>query len=303
MLEVAQHAVSGQPMAEALDNITGRARRRWHWMRYDDPSPEKLDEMREELLDHVAARAAQDPALTDETARAALWTAAECSLGVMSVGCFPNGDQEIVFPLIDEQLSSENIAFNDVIEQAPTAQTWLTTFTTCLISGLMWDRQRGIGLLLRSDYAPAIREGVPYSTLTSTSQPADLAAMDALCRYLTEASGHLPCDWPTVPLGKPDPVERAEAAHRLDTAGHLTPDQQLLRVLLDDDQHTFEQALVTRLVEHRDSAEAADAMPRTLLPVGLVAVAGLAVQVHGWELGVVSGYLPSALLGSPVALQ
>ncbi|MEE1769068.1 hypothetical protein PUR34_13125 [Streptomyces sp. JV185] len=156
---MAQHVVSGQPMAEALDNITGRARRRWHWMRYDDPSPEKLDEMREELLDHVAARAAQDPALTDETARAALWTAAECSLGVLSVGCFPNGDQEIVFPLIDEQLSSENIAFNDVIEQAPTAETWLTTFTTCLISGLMWDRQRGIGLLLRSDYAPTIREG------------------------------------------------------------------------------------------------------------------------------------------------
>ncbi|WP_311203070.1 hypothetical protein [Streptomyces atratus] len=120
-------------------------------------------------LDHVAARTAQNPALDDETARAALRTAAECSLGALSVGCFPNGDQEIGFPLIDEQLSSENIAFNDVIEQAPTAQTWLTTFTTCLISGLMWDRQRGIGLLLRSDYAPAIREGLLYSALTSTS--------------------------------------------------------------------------------------------------------------------------------------
>ncbi|WP_406518164.1 hypothetical protein [Streptomyces sp. NBC_00826] len=85
----------------------------------------------------------QDPALNDETARAALRKAAECSLGALSVGCFPNGDQEIVFPLIDEQLSSENIAFNDVIEQASTAETWLTTFTTCLISDLMWDRQRG----------------------------------------------------------------------------------------------------------------------------------------------------------------
>lgn len=94
-------------------------------------------------LDHVAARTVQDPALNDETARAALRKAAECSLGALSVGCFPNGDQEIVFPLIDEQLSSENIAFNDVIEQASTAETWLTTFTTCLISDLMWDRQRG----------------------------------------------------------------------------------------------------------------------------------------------------------------
>ncbi|WP_405692383.1 Imm49 family immunity protein [Streptomyces sp. NBC_00057] len=189
------------------------------------------------------------------------------------------------------------------MEQAPSAATWLVTFTTCLISGLIWDRQRVIGLLLRSDYAPAIREGVPYSTLTSTSQPADLAAMDALYGYLTEASGHLPRDWPTVPLRKPDAVERAEAARQLDAAGHLTPDQHLLRVLLNDDQHTFEQALVTRLVEHRDSAGAVDTSPRTLLPVGVAAVAALAVQVHQWELGVLSGYLPSALLGSPVALQ
>ncbi len=76
--------------------------------------PQKLNDMRDELLDHVAARAAQDPALNDETARAALRTAAECSLGALSVGCFPNGDQEILFPLIDGQLSSENIAHRRV---------------------------------------------------------------------------------------------------------------------------------------------------------------------------------------------
>ncbi|WP_311203071.1 Imm49 family immunity protein [Streptomyces atratus] len=124
--------------------------------------------------------------------------------------------------------------------------------------------------------------------------------MDALCEYLTESSEHLPRDRPTVPLRKPDPVERAEAARRLDAAGHPTPDQQLLRVLLDDDQHTFEQALVIRLVGHRDSVGAYPS-PRTLLPVGVAAVAALAVQLHEWELGVPSGYLPSARLGSPVA--
>lgn len=302
MQEVAQHAISGQRMAEALDDITGRTRGRWHWMRYDDPSPEKMIEMRDELLDHVAAHAAQDPALSDETARAALRTAAECSLGALSVGCFPNGDQEIDFPLIDEQLSSEYIAFDCVVEQAPTAETWLDTFTMCLISGLIGEHQRVIGLMLRSDYAPAIREGVPYSSLTSASRPADLVAMDALCAYLTEASGHLPHGWPTVPLCKPAPVELAEAARRLDAVGHLTPDQQLLRVLLEDDQHAFEEALVARLVDHRGSA-GVDSSPRELLPVGVVALAALAVQVHGWELGVRSGYLPDVLLGSPVALQ
>ncbi|MFD3505428.1 immunity 49 family protein [Streptomyces sp. NPDC058676] len=301
MQDVTRHEVSAQHIAQALDDISWRTRRRWHWMRYDDPSPEKLQEMRDELLDYIAARTVADPAL-EGSSRAALRTAAECSLGVLSVGCFPNGDQEILFPLIDEQLSSENIAFEDVVEQAPTAQTWLDVFALCLVSGLLWDRQRVIGLLLRSDYAPAIRDGVPYSKLTSTSDPADLAAMDALCLYLTEASGHLPRDWPAVTLRKPDTDERAEAARQLDVAGPLTADHCLLRVLLDDDQHAFEQALVARLIEHRASV-GSDPAPRTLLPVDALSLAALAVQVHGWELSVQSGYLPHGMLGSPEALR
>ncbi|GGT34100.1 hypothetical protein GCM10010271_42780 [Streptomyces kurssanovii] len=301
MQEVTRHKVGAQHIARALDDISGRTWRRWHWMRYDDPSPDKMQEMRDELLDHVAARTVDDPAL-DESSRTALRTAVECSLGALSVGCFPNGDQDIEFPLIGERLSSEDIAFADVIEQAPTARTWLDTFEICVAGGLVWDWQRVIGLLLREDYAPAIRDGVPYSKLTSASDPADLAAMDALCGYVTQARGHLPRDWPTMTLRKPDAGERATAARRLDAAAALTPDQRLLRVLLDDDQPAFEQALVARLVEHRESV-GPDPAPRTLLPVGTIALAALAVQVHGWKLEVRSGYLPHGMLGSPEAPQ
>ncbi|MYU47817.1 hypothetical protein GTV15_09625, partial [Streptomyces sp. SID7803] len=80
----------------------------------------------------------------------------------------------------------------------------------------------------------------------------------------------------------------------------LSADQRLLRVLLDDDQQTFEDALVARLITYRESAGAdPPAPPRSLLPLGTLALACLAVQVHGWELGVRSGYLPYGLLGSP----
>ncbi|MFF3766376.1 immunity 49 family protein [Streptomyces sp. NPDC001922] len=301
MQEVTCHEVSGERMARALDDISGRAWGRWHRMRYDTLSLGKLEEMRDELLDHVAAGSAAHSAL-DAASRSALRTAAECSLGVLSVGCFPDGDQEIALPLIGETLSSEDIAFGHVVEQAPTARTWLDAFELCLVSGLVWDWQRVIGLLLRGDYAPAVHEGVPYSKLTSVSSPADLAAMDALCGYLTEAAGHLPRDWPTVPLRMPDADERAAAVRALDAAGPLTADQRLLRELLDDDQHAFEQALVSRLVQHGESL-GADPDPRTLLPVGALALAALAVQVHGWELGVRSGYLPHDLLGSTDALE
>ncbi|MGW1550900.1 immunity 49 family protein [Streptomyces sp. NPDC002346] len=297
MQEVARHEVSGQHITDALDDIGRRTRSRWHWMRYDDPSPAKLQEMRDELLDHVAARTVEGPAL-DELTRTVLRSAAECSLGVLSIGCFPDGDQEILFPLIDERLSSEDIAFGCLVEQAPTAETWLDAFALSLVSGAVWEWRRVIGLLLREDYAPALHKGVPYSTFDSTSDPADLAQMDALCSYLTKARGHLPRDWPEVPLCKPDAEERREAARGLDAAGVLTPDQRLLRVLLNDEQEAFERALVARLIEYQESV-GFDPAPRSLLPVGTIALAALAVQVHGWELGIRSGYLPERLLRTP----
>ncbi|MEI7032516.1 immunity 49 family protein [Streptomyces pratensis] len=305
MREVTCHEVGAPRLNEALEGIGPRTVGRWHTMRYDDASPERLRETGDELLDHVAARAGEGRPL-DGPARAALRTAAECALGILSVGCFPDGDQEILFPLIGESLSSEDIAFGDVVAcgggRAPSAATWLDAFATCLVSGLVWDWQRVIGLLLRSDYAPALHDGVPYTKPESVSHPVDLAAMDALCRYLTEAEGHLPRDWPTVPLCKPDAGERAGAAEKLDAAGPLAADRRLLRVLLDDDQHAFEEALAARLVEHREGA-GPDPAPRTLLPLGALALAALAVQVHGWDLGVRSGYLPPDLLGTPDALS
>ncbi len=300
--DVARHEVDRRYLDRALEDIAGRAFSRWHSLRYDSLSLAKIRAMQDELLDHVAARTAQGGTL-DTSARSVLQTAAECALGALSVGCFPDGDQEIPFPVIGEVLSSESVSFGDhVVEQAPTARTWVDTFAMCVVSGAVWEWQRVIGLLLRGDYASEIRDGVPYSKLESVSRPADLAEMDALCGYLAESRGHLPSGWPKAPLCKPDAGQRAAAAGALDAAGPLTPDQRLLRVLLDDDRQAFEEALVARLVAHRESA-GADAAPRSLLPVGPLALAALAVQVHGWELGVRSGYLPPDLLGTPDALE
>ncbi|MFE5487149.1 immunity 49 family protein [Streptomyces sp. NPDC056527] len=254
--------------------------------------------MGDELLDHVAARTLDDPALGLGPSRKALLTSAACAFGVLELGAFPDGDWEISFPLVNETLSSDEFSFGHAVDEVPTARTWLDAFGLCLASGVVRERDRVIGLLLREDYAPAIRDGVPYSRLESRSEPADLAEMDALCGYLTPSRGHLPRDWPSVTLCMPEAEERAEAARRLDAVGALSPDQRLLRVLLEDDQPAFEEALADRLVRHRESVQA-DAAPRSLLPVGAIALAALAVQVHGWDLGVTSGYLPEGLVRAP----
>lgn len=298
MQEVPCHNVSEQRIAQALKDIYGRTFGRWHSLRYGALSLKSLQETCDELLDHVAARALADPTLSTVPSRIVLRTAAECALGVLSLGAFPNGDFEVPFPLINETLSSEDCSLGDAVDDVPTTRTWLNAFAMCLVSGAVWERDRAIGLLLRKSYASAIRDGVPYSPLQSRSDPAGIAEMDALCGYLTQARGHLPRDWPSVTLCKPDVEERVEAARRLDALSALTPDQQLLRVLLEDDQPAFERALADGLVRHRESA-AADAAPRSLLPVGTIALAALAVQVHGWELHIRSGYLPEGLLRAP----
>ncbi|MER5961712.1 immunity 49 family protein [Streptomyces sp. NPDC002057] len=304
MRETTCHEVGGARIERALDDIRGRVFDRWHDLRYGGLSLSGLVRARDELLDHVGARTLEDPALAAGSSGPALLTAAECALGVLGIGCFPGGDWDVPLPLVDETLSSADQLFDEDVDrdhQVPTARTWTEAFGLCLISGLAWERRRVIGPLLREDYAPAIREGVPYSRFDSVSEPADLAEMDALCAYLTVRSGPYPgaVSGP-VPVGLPGAEERAAAARALDAAGALGPDQRLLRVLLDDDREAFERALVERLEEHR-AGLGTDPEPRTLLPVGTVALAALAHLAHGWEPGVRSGYLPDALLRAPVA--
>ncbi|MFD9339843.1 immunity 49 family protein [Streptomyces sp. NPDC060028] len=301
--ELASHAVAEQRLEQALKGIVGRASRRWHDMRYGDMALRRgLRELGEELADHIAARTVADPDLRRPDSRTALITAAECSLGVMSLGCFPDGDFEVPLPLVAETLSSEELHYEERWEPthpATTARTWTDAFAWSVISGLIWERNRVLGPLLREDYAPAIRDGVPYSERESVSDPADLAEMDALCGYLTVEQGRYPGARPgRVPLGKPDTAERARTAGQLDKAGPLAPDQRLLRVLLDDDQAAFEQALQERLVAHRESA-GADPATRSLLPVGAVTLATLACLAHGWQMGIRSAYLPEALVSVP----
>ncbi|MFI6039219.1 immunity 49 family protein [Streptomyces sp. NPDC051315] len=301
--QVPRHAVAEQQIEQALEGMSGRTMGHWHDMRYGDkPLRRGLSELGEELADHIAARTVADPALSAPDARTALITAAECALGVLSLACFPDGDFEVPLPLAQESLSSQELHYEEAWEPPQpmtTARTWTDAFAMAVISGLIWQRDRVIGPMLREDYAPAIRDGVPYSKRESVSDPADLAEMDALCAYLTVVQGRYPGALPgPVPLATPDAEARARAAGQLDAVGTLTPDQRLLRVLLDDDQPAFEQALEARLVTHRENV-GADPAPRSLLPVGTVTLAALASLAHGWQLGIRSAYLPESLMSAP----
>lgn len=169
--------------------------------------------------------------------------------------------------------------------QRPAVAEWVRSFALCLISSAFevpWRRSP----VLKFDIAPELH--VP-----STESAAALAEMDALADYLVDG------DEPPLVV-RPDRQARVRAALRLDAAGPLTPDQRLLRVLLDDDRAAFEQALADRLGRYRDGI-GDDPEPRTLLPLAAIAVANLAVLAHGWRLDIRSGYLPEGLLPEPPA--
>ncbi|MGW0208359.1 Imm49 family immunity protein [Streptomyces sp. NPDC003233] len=301
--DVTRHDVAEERIEDTLQRGIRLAIGHWIDMRHGDrPVRQGLRGMRGDLLDLAAALTLADPALETPRSREVLLTAAECALGELDLGCFPDGDGDVPLPLVDETLTSEEMHYEETWEPASpatTAHTWVQAFALCVISGLVWERDQVIGPLLHKNYAPAIRDGVPYSKRESVSTRADLAEMDALCDYLTIVQGRYPGALPgPVPLDKPDADARARAAERLDAAGTLDPDQRLLRVLLDDDQSIFEQALAERLLEHR-AGVGTDPAPRTLLTVRTAAVAALASLAHGWQLAIQSAYLPDSLLHAP----
>lgn len=259
--EVTRHAVAQQAVEHALTDMRRRAAGHWYDMRYGDtPWRQGLSELDMATVDHVAARTLADPALETDESRLALVTAAEYALGVLSLGCFPNGDQEILLPPVGERLTTdEGLLYEE--EWGPpqpgtTARTWITAFVWCVASGLVRERERVIGLLLRNDYAPAIRDGVPYSKRASISDPADLAEMDALCVYLTQAAGHLPMHWPEVPLCKPDAAARLRTVFPIlgspaGLAVEATVCAQLLQTVARGDNLVLEDQLRTWAEELR----------------------------------------------------
>ncbi|WP_405803557.1 hypothetical protein OG729_00675 [Streptomyces sp. NBC_00210] len=68
--------MSKQRTARALEDIRRRTFSRCHWMRYDHLSLKRLQETRDELLDHFAAHTLKDPTLAGDSARLVLRTAA-----------------------------------------------------------------------------------------------------------------------------------------------------------------------------------------------------------------------------------
>ncbi|NEA87901.1 hypothetical protein G3I31_20110 [Streptomyces sp. SID9913] len=231
---VGRHDVTQEQMDAALRCGAQRASGHAFAMRHDGrPLRQGLREISGDVLDLAGARPLEDPALETPVSREVLLTAAECALGELDLGCFPEGDWEVPLPFVDETLSSDEIVYaegREPLSPATTARAWVRALALCVISGLIWERDRVIGPMLHEDHAPALRDGVPYSARDAVSAPADLAGMDALCAYLTIEQGRLPgALLGPVPFARPGLEARKRVVERLDAAGALDADQRLLR--------------------------------------------------------------------------
>ncbi|MFE0265733.1 hypothetical protein [Nocardiopsis alba] len=196
MQRIERHSVDEDRVAQALENIRKRADDHCMGLRYGSSGLRAMLSMGRELYEHVAACSVEDPTLESDRVftQRVLTTAAETCFGVLSLGVFPEGDFDIPLPLVYDRLTNmaydpdDNVDLDHAIDLAPGPDTWVETFTMGVVSGLIWDSSRVLGLLLRKDYAPEIRAGLSFSQLNPTLDPADTAQMDALCVYLNEAS-------------------------------------------------------------------------------------------------------------------
>ncbi|MEU1434443.1 hypothetical protein ACFYPA_00115 [Streptomyces sp. NPDC005775] len=96
-------------------------------------------------------------------------------------GLYPRGDWEIPLPLTATRLTSEELEYDEMHDATDTvtARTWVDAFDISVASGLVRDGwERVIGLLLRNDFAPALRNSPPHAGRDSVSEPDDLAHME-----------------------------------------------------------------------------------------------------------------------------
>lgn len=283
--------------------VRERTRQCFHDVQHVKSQVSTLHEMSGVLLDHLGAWSVTDPGLSQNRHRLdrVLWTAAEASGGVLDCLTAPEGDLRIPITLMGDQLSNMedvhddlNPRFRPVVDMDLTPRLWVEAFALAVVSGRVWRRHLAVGVLLRQDYVPVLH----HIARTTPLPRADLAQMDALSLYLTPKGHRDPL--PEAALRRPTASERETAASALDAAGELSGEQALLRVLLNDDQAEFEDAVADHLDRYRQEMGAArDPAPRTLLPVEVIALVALAVQVHGWRVDPGSAYVPQVWVRAP----
>ncbi|WP_306367984.1 Imm49 family immunity protein [Nocardiopsis sp. CC223A] len=255
------------------------------------------------LLDHLGAWSVTDPGLSQDRRHLdrVLWTAAEAAGGVLECLMAPEGDLRIPITIMGDVLSNMedvhddlNPRFRPTVDMDLTPKVWVEAFELAVVSGRVWERDLVIGPLYRQDFVAVLHE----IARTKPYPVADLAQVDALSLYLTPIGHREPR--PEVALRRPTGSELEAAVRAMDSAGKLSREQTLLRVLLNDNQSRFEDALADHLDRYRqEMGTAPDPAPRTLLPVGVIAVVALAVQVHGWRVDPGSEYVPQVWVQAP----
>ncbi|GEM30823.1 hypothetical protein NN3_18300 [Nocardia neocaledoniensis NBRC 108232] len=294
MLTISRHIVTEGRVLQALGGIHCKTLDFRDRILQGEPlTASALTALRDELLDYVGAESLEDPELVGSYTQMVLRTAAECALGALGVAVFPWYDFEVPLPLIGIGVRTGDAKTWRHRTDPVTPAIWLAAFRTWLSSGEAADPSRAVAMELKCCFAPAIRAAASNRAATQGDWLAEVAEMDALCRYLPDPEDHPPAEWPNARLRKPTALALSEAARSLDTLTAQSPSRRLLRTLLEDDQPLFEQALAATLTAHHDRV--VPDRPRTLLPVDIIAPVVIAVRVHGWDLRVRSDYLPRRL--------
>jgi hypothetical protein len=269
--QISRHPVAGHRIAAAVDDFAERLAAAVDAEQEGGSDGAGWSIITGLLLDYVGARSLTDPELTDPTTRLALSSAAETATGAVAVPARPAGERLAV----TVSYTGTGVAYGP----GPVERTSLSLVD--------WLDAWRLGSICRASSFVVLQEARRLLPEAGTGQPVNLrlrlAQSEAMYhdQLMRPEQGAAVLDRALAQPDEADPVLVAE----------LTA----LRSLLARDRQAFDRDLVDLLHRHR-AAASTDARPATLLPLGPLSLACLAVDDLGWGIAIESGYLPRTLL-------
>ncbi|MFD0383184.1 Imm49 family immunity protein [Streptomyces stramineus] len=284
---IARHAVADAQVAAAVGNFASRIGRQVDLMQHSEGrDPFGWELIADEFLDYAGALSLTDPDLRSNDAHQALRAAADAARGVVTLGVYQWEPVHVFIEYVNFGLTyrpAEDPAMD------LSAQDWLRALHLAVICGRYEAEAATFG---ETAQALAVAADAPLGRRAA----ADLAF--GLLAYvrdydLDEGDGY-----------DGEPLNRAEAAARLDALlaestgpeAWRVPELTATRALLTGDREAFRDGLAGMLARHHEVHARGTASPRSLLPLGAIALAALATRREGWEPGIESAYLPATLV-------
>ncbi|WP_116248438.1 Imm49 family immunity protein [Nocardiopsis sp. FIRDI 009] len=267
-MRIERHEVRAEALAKATRGFTDEIGGAVHREQEAGRDLHGWDIIAGDLLDYAGARSAERPGI-DTDAFTALYSAAEARIGALTLDHAPASASFSVHTTY----TGTGVVYEgrgeggDTGPSTPPTRKWIEALYLCLVAGI---HEQNAGALI---------------SLASTFDEGEVLARGLACYLFPEVGAERDQILGYVGSAVTGMAQDGRVPH---------PDLMQLHTLLSGEEELFWKLMTARLQAHRDGASAE--RPASLLPVGALAFAAMAVRKEGWEQPLDTDYLPRRLV-------